>query len=64
MRNGKIFGGIVLSTTSINGLKGNAVVQIPYVFEKDTDMIQIIFENNKINIGNSYIFNRTQYMFR
>ena len=64
MRNGKIFGGIVLSTTSINGLKGNAVVQIPYVFEKDTDMIQIIFENNKINIGNSYIYNRTQYMFR
>ena len=64
IRNGKIFGGIVLSTTSINGLKGNAVVQIPYVFEKDTDMIQIIFENNKINIGNSYIYNRTQYMFR
>ena len=59
-----MYGGVVLSTTSINGLKGNDVIQIPYVFENETDTIQLVFEGSKINIGNSNIYNRTQYMFR
>ena len=33
-------------------------------FENETDTIQLVFENSKINIGNSNIYNRTQYMFR
>lgn len=64
LRNGQVYGGVVLSTTSINGLKGNDVIQIPYVFENETDTIQLVFEGSKINIGNSNIYNRTQYMFR
>lgn len=64
LRNGEVYGSVMLSTTSINAIKGNAVVQIPYVFEKTTDTIQLVFENTKINIGNSNIYNRTQYMFR
>ena len=64
LRNGKVFGSVILSTTSINGLKGNDIVQIPYVFETDADTIQIVFENTKLYIGSSSIYNHTQYMFR
>lgn len=64
MRNGKVFGGIILSTTSINGLKGNAAVQIPYVFESAEDTVSLSYENSKIYIGGVYIYNHTQYMFR
>ena len=63
-RNDKVFGSVILSTTSINGIKGYDVVQVPYVFEKDTDTLQLTFENAKINFGNIYIYNQTQYMFR
>lgn len=63
-RNDKVFGSVILSTTSINGIKGYDVVQVPYVFEKDTDTLQLTFENAKIYFGNIYIYNQTQYMFR
>ena len=64
LRNGELFGGVILSTTSINGIKGYDIVQIPYVFATENDTIQLVFENTKINIGSSNIYNRTQYMFR
>ena len=64
MRNGNVFGGVMLSKTSVNGLKGEAVLQIPYVFEKETDLVQLTFDNTKIYVGNVNIYNQTQYMFR
>lgn len=38
-RNDKVFGSVILSTTSINGIKGYDVVQVPYVLKR----IQIHF---------------------
>ncbi len=63
-RNGKLYGSVLLSTTSINGVKGNDVVQIPYVFESENDTIELVFENTKLYIGSFNIYNRSQYMFR
>lgn len=63
-RNDQVFGSVLLSQTSVNGLKGEGIVQIPYVFEKDDDTINLSFENAKIYFGNISIYNQTQYMFR
>lgn len=63
-RNGKLFGGILLSTTSVNGIKGSDIVQIPYVFETENDQIELQFDYTKVYIGSVSISNHTQYMFR
>ena len=64
LRNGKLYGSVILSSTSINGIKGNDVVQIPYIFETENDKIEFVFENTKLYVGSFNIYNRTQYMFR
>lgn len=63
-RNNKVFGSVILSTTSTNGISGCDVVQVPYVFEKDVDTLQLSFESAKIYFGNIEIYNKPQYMFR
>ena len=64
LRNGKLYGSVILSSTSINGVKGNDIVQIPYIFETENDTIELVFENTKLYVGSFNIYNRTQYMFR
>lgn len=64
MRNGNVFGGICLSKTSISSLNGSDYVEIPYVFEKDSDVIIINFDNINLYIGSIQIINQSDYMFR
>ena len=63
-RNNENYGGFIFSNTSKNSTSGRAVVEIPYVFEKDLDSIQLIFTNTKLYIGNIQIKEVGQYMFR
>ena len=63
-RNGENYGGFIFSNTSKNSTSGRAVVEIPYVFEKDVDMIQLVFTNTKLYIGKIEIKEVGQYMFR
>ena len=63
-RNNVVYGGVIISNTSVNSLSGNGVLEIPYVFEKETDSIVLNFEGYKMHIGNVNIYNQTQYMFR
>ena len=62
-RNNKLFGGAIVSNSSINSISGKTYLEIPYVFEKNSDVIQLSF-NGKLGIGNINIYNTTQYMFR
>lgn len=62
-RNNKRFGGAIVSNSSINSTSGKTYLEIPYVFEKNSDVIQLSF-NGKLGIGNINIYNTTQYMFR
>lgn len=62
-RNNERFGGVIVSNSSINSISGKTYLEIPYVFEKNSDVIQLSF-NGKLGIGNINIYNTTQYMFR
>lgn len=63
-RNGEQYGGFIFSNTSKNATSGRAVVEIPYVFEKDLDSLQFVFTNSKLYIGKIEIKSVGQYMFR
>lgn len=63
-RNGKPFGGVVVSNTSKNATSGSAVLEIPYVFEKETDAIQLEFTGGKLHVGGVNIYRKAQYTFR
>ncbi len=63
-RNGKMFGGVVMSNTSKNTTSGKAYLEIPYVFEKDSDVLQLDFSGNRMHIGEIAVYEKAQYMFR
>ncbi len=63
-RNSKNFGGIIFSNTSANSLDGYAYVEIPYVFENNSDTIQLDFNGSKAYIGSIELVQKMQYMFR
>lgn len=52
------------SNTSKNAASGYAYLEIPYVFEKDSDAVQLKFEGYRMYIGEITVFRKTQYMFR
>lgn len=62
-RNGKVYGGAVLSNTSKNSMSGYAYLELPYVFEKDSDAVQLVFDG-KMYFGDIAIYRGTQYLFR
>lgn len=64
IRNGVRFGGVLLSNTSKNATTGKAYLDIPYVFDKDSDTIMIDFTGSKAAIGCIKVLRKTQYMFR
>ena len=63
-RNGENYGGFIFSNTSVNSTSGRAVVEIPYIFDRDLDTIQLVFTNTKLYIGKVEIKEAGQYMFR
>lgn len=63
-RNGNMFGSVIASNTSKNSLSGKAYLEIPYVFEKDSDVIQLNFNGYKLHIGGIKVYRSAQYMFR
>lgn len=64
LRNSGTFGSVVLSNTSASSTSGSGTVEIPYVFEKESDTFQMLFENCKMYIGDIRIYKKEQYMFR
>lgn len=63
-RNSAIFGSVMASNTSKNGASGYAFLEIPYVFEKDSDVMQLKFNGYKMYIGEINVYRKSQYMFR
>ena len=64
-RNGNLFGSFVFSNTSLKSTSdGYDYAYIPYVFEKDSDIININFEGKRIYIGSIDILDQSQFMFR
>lgn len=64
-RNGNLFGSFVFSNTSLKSTSdGYDYAYIPYVFEKDSDIININFEGKRIYIGSIGILDESQFMFR
>lgn len=63
VRNGVTFGGIVASNTSANSTSGYAYLDIPYVFEKESDVIKLQFDG-KMYFADYSILETTNYMFR
>lgn len=63
-RNNEVFGGVVLSTTSASSTSGSAFLEIPYVFQGNSDAFTLEFDGNKIYVGEIKIYRQTQYMFR
>lgn len=63
-RNGEMFGSVMASNTSVNAASGSAYLEIPYVFGKDSDAIQLDFNGYKMYIGQIKIYRKSQYLFR
>lgn len=63
VRNGVTFGGVIASNTSANSTSGYAYLDIPYVFEKDSDVIKLQYEG-KMYFAEFSILEKTNYMFR
>lgn len=63
-RNSNLFGSVMLSNTSNNSTLGSGTLYIPYVFESDSDMLQLQFEGVRLSIGNIKLIKNTQFMFR
>lgn len=63
-RNGELFGSVLLSNTSKASTSGQAVVEIPYVFEKETDAFILDTEGIKGYFGNINIYTYNQYLYR
>lgn len=63
-RNGKTYGGIVFSMTSLKNGQGHGVMEIPYVFESEQDVLSILFPDCNVKFGNSRIYKVSSYMFR
>ncbi len=65
VRNRETYGGVVLSNTSKNSAGGYAYLEIPYVFESDSDVIQLTLgKDQKVYFGDVAIYRGTQYLFR
>lgn len=62
-RNGKLFGGVVASNTSVSSTNGYSYLEIPYVFEKDSDVIKLSFDG-KMYFADYAICQSVPYMFR
>ncbi len=63
-RNAQVYGSVVVSNTSTLSTSGYGWVEIPYVFEQNTDTLKLLFNNSKLYIGAIEICNYSQYMFR
>ena len=64
IRNSKDYGSVVLSNTSKSSISGQDYVEIPYIFEKDSDTVQLDFNGSKVYVGSIEIIRQNQYMFR
>lgn len=64
LRNSSEFGSVMSSNTSAASTSGYAYLEIPYVFGKETDVMQLTFSGYKMYIGEINIYRRAQYMFR
>lgn len=62
-RNGKVFGSVVASNTSVSSTDGYSYLEIPYVFEKDSDVIKLSFDS-KMYFSDYTIYQSVPYMFR
>lgn len=63
LRNGKQFGGVVLSKTSASSTSGYDILRIPYVFEKGSDVVKLEFDG-KLYLSDFSIEEKVPYMFR
>lgn len=63
LRNGKTFGGVVASATSASSTNGYAYLDIPYVFEKDSDVVKLQYEG-RMYFAEFSVVEKTNYMFR
>lgn len=63
-RNSELFGSVMASNTSVNASSGSAFLEIPYVFGKDSDAVQLDFNGYRMYIGQIKIYRKSQYLFR
>ncbi len=63
-RNNQLYGSVVASRTSTASTSGYGYIDIPYVFEKDTDTIKLVFPDTKLAFGSMELYSDCQYMFR
>ncbi|MDR0832370.1 MAG: ADP-ribosylglycohydrolase family protein [Bacillales bacterium] len=63
-RNNTLFGSVILSQTSKDNNIGYGYLEIPYVFENESDNIMIDFQGNSLYFGDIEIIQRQDYMFR
>ncbi len=63
-RNNQLFGSVMVSKTSTSATSGCGYVDIPYVFEKDSDTLKLVFTDSRLAIGNIAVYSFSQYMFR
>lgn len=64
IRNGKNYGSVVMSNTSKSSISGSDFVEFPYIFEKDSDTVQLDFNGAKVYLGTIEVMKQRQYMFR
>lgn len=63
-RNGELFGSVMASNTSSSSTSGYSYLEIPYVFEKESDVVKLDFAGYKMFFGDIKINTKTSSMFR
>lgn len=63
-RNQTLFGSVVASKTGKSLITGSDYLEIPYIFEKESDFMQLSFDKYSLGIGSVEIIRKDAYMFR
>ena len=62
-RNGSLFGSVQMYSNAENSLSGESTLYIPYVFEKESDVVKLEFDA-RAAFGNFYVLEKNPLMFR
>ena len=63
-RNNEMYGTVLASNSGHALAAYKDVLEIPYVFEKNTDYVKLSFEGSKIAFGSVEVIKKTAYLFR
>ncbi len=62
-RNGSLYGGVTMGNTSPDSTRGGAVLYVPYVYERESDTVSLVFDG-RVGFKGLFVLEKSQLMFR